>query len=147
MHRLTGVLMNIIWTVPGRRDAPPPLCGWGQRDGIWPPCESHPTWYWTNAWWAAGPENQRDSKDLYSLQTDVLQNTQIPTKISKLRTVKNIGGKSDRYFLSLLCWWTNRFQNKSLLYLQETRRICFLCIHFEAVIRRRKYGFQATEVL
>lgn len=45
--------------LPGRRGVPPSLCGSGWRGGSWPPSESHPTLYWTIAWWAAGPETHR----------------------------------------------------------------------------------------
>lgn len=79
-----------IWTVPGRRDVPPPLCGWGQRDGIWPTCESRPTWYWTSAWWAAEPGNQEQYTLVQAADIFVSIQKKHLMKISKLMKVQEI---------------------------------------------------------
>lgn len=52
---LTSFNAYLLIFVPDRKDAPPSLFLWGWRGDIWPPNESHPALYWTNAWWAAVP--------------------------------------------------------------------------------------------
>lgn len=93
--------MHICFIVPDRRDAPPSLFLWGWRGDIWPPNESHPALYWTNAWWAAVPIHTWNH--VYCTGLYICGNKSSPPNDNKLNYTKlNFTGLRTTIFLSIM---------------------------------------------